>query len=410
MPIRKKHVRRLIALAMGLLVLVPLSVLAGWALWLRGEGPARGLRQHLEARLRCTATVRGYEPEGLDRARLEELELRWDLGGGRVETTLSGIRAERQKTGDWHLVAETGRLDVSGGSPRRTLDAWSQRLVQLDDVAIPLGRIEVSAFAVSVESRRLRLAEVGRLSLRELDEGTYAAEFDSSSDGDGDAAGRETDVEAVLAPGAASGVFRRLEGRARGLTLGDLAAALPDWRLGTAPAGRVAVHYRWDPQAGEGAQGGERLEVSGESLDLAPLTESLPGGSISGAADLRIVWVPTAADRAKGGLSVSLSAAETGLIGGGTLRWLEGLSPSFEGCGELVAGRIGYELLGLDVQVGPRGLARFERSAGSGDRPLVTTRLFGEYVPLLWSGTETFDAAAAWAELRAGLAPAMSEE
>lgn len=410
MPIRKKHVRRLIALAMGLLVLVPLTVLAGWVLWLRGEGPARGLREHLEARLRCAAALRGYEPEGLDRARLEELELRWDLGGGRAEIALSGIRAERQKTGDWHLAAETGRLDVSGGSLRRTFDAWSQRLVQLGDAAIPLGRIEVSAFAASVDAGRLRLSETGRLALRERGEGTYAVEFEASPGGDGDAAGRETDVEAVLAPRAASGVFRRLEGRVRGLTPADVAAALPDWPLAADPAGRVAVHYRWGFAAGEGTQGGERLEVSGESLDLAPLTESLPGGAISGAADLRVVWVPTAADRAKGGLSVSLSAAETGLISGGTLRWLEGLSPSFEGCGELVAGRIGYELLGLDVQVGPRGLARFERSAGSGDRPLVTTRLFGEYVPLLWSGTETFDAAAAWAELRAGLAPAMSEE
>ncbi len=399
MPIRKKHVSRLVAALMGLTVLGPLVVLAWWAIWLRGQGPAGELRDRLETRLRCRAELTGHRPVGLEAARLDGLDLRWDLGTGEVAVRLSNVRAERDRSGRWGLAADSGSLTVEADRLRPTMAAWSQRLVQLGDEAVPLGPIDVATLTVKVESECLRLAESGWARVRAHAEDGLEAEFETSPGGEMGTSGPRLQARVRLHPRSASGVFGGLSAKAWHLTPADVVRAVPGWPARTEAGGRVEVHYVWVPAPEPSAPQGETLEVTATGLDLAPLTTNLPGGPITGLAKANVEWLPVAPGPAERGLVVSVSAAGEGLVSGETLRWIEGLGPAFEGYGEMVGGRIGYEWFVLDVRVGPNGRAHIPRWRGD-KSDLLFTRLFGEEVPLLWVTADTFDVSPVWEQLR----------
>jgi len=160
----------------------------------------------------------------------------------------------------------------------------------------------------------------------------------------------------------------------------------------------LLIDWHW-PQAESQS---ETFRVGLDHSDMARWTKSLPGGPITGEAELAVTY-------AKGCQGVPATEvvlkSGAGTLNDETLRWLAGLPAGMAAAGPISAKTIAFDRLSLRCRiVGDRGQFEGPRDA-TGAIPLVTCRLFGVDVPILKASARTFDAGALWAALKPVLAP-----
>jgi hypothetical protein len=95
MPLRKKHVRFILAGVLTAAVLVPLAALVLYGFRMSGDAMARDLAARLESRLHAGAQVTGVRPTGPCSATIDRVELTWAAAGGRLVLVLEDLTAER---------------------------------------------------------------------------------------------------------------------------------------------------------------------------------------------------------------------------------------------------------------------------------------------------------------------------
>jgi hypothetical protein len=406
MPLRKKHVRRIVLALLAAGVLGPLVFLACYAAYTRGGAYGRAIEEELASRLRCEATVRGARPTGVATAAADSVDLAWTAGEGRLALHLDGIRAERNSFG-WYVTAADGSLSLTGPAPWDTLAALNQRLVQADGaaqlVAITANRLKVDldldTLKVESTARAVGLSNLSTftLSLFPPDQGVARARPAM------DEADSFQPVAILrLNPTSDRGVFDGLRVEAKDLPLGVVRRLL---RAGSAPArGTADVNIAWHwPEAKANAARTASIRASARKMDLAEWTKGIPGGPITGAAEVAVTHVK---GRQGAPATEVILASGAGTLSDETLRWLTGLPAGLTAAGPISAKTIAFDRLALRCRiVGDRGQFEGPRDA-DGTIPILTCRLFGVDVPIVKASPRTFDAAALWAVLKPVLVPA----
>jgi len=405
MPLRKKHVRRIVLALLAAGVLGPLAFLACYAAYMRGGAYGRAIETELASRLRCEATVRGARPTGVATAAADSVDLAWTAGEGRLALHLDGIRAERNSFG-WYVTAGDGSLSLTGPAPWDTLAALNQRLVQADGaaqlVAITANRLKVDldldTLKVESTARAVGLSNIKTFTLSLFPPDRGATRARAASD---EADSLQPVAVLRLNPGSDRGVFDGLHVEAKDLPLGVVRRLL---RAGSAPAhGTAELNIAWHwSEAKASAAGTTSIRASAHKMDLAEWTRGIPGGPITGTAELAVTHVK---GRQGAPTTEVILASGTGTLSDETLRWLMGLPAGLTAAGPISAKTIAFDHLALRCRiVGDRGQFEGPRDA-DGTIPILTCRLFGVDVPIVKAGTQTFDAAALWAALKPALAP-----
>jgi len=411
MPLRKKHVQRLVLAILLILVLGPLLVLGAWGFWIRGGGMERRLEAVLESRLRCRATVTGLRPTGLQTAKAEKVELVWTAEAGRLALRLEDVGAESNRFG-WYVRAAHGAMTLAGPRPRAALAALNQRLAQVENEP-RLMSVVIEALESSLDLGGVSVAAQSRAVALSDSEGRWQVSFRLA-----DAGGRELVSESEL-PGPAAvlvldgrsdgGVFGGLTADFKGVPAGRIAACFPGLRsAGETTAGSFDVSVRWhwpeaDPASPEQspaspgqAPAAARVHLVGTGLELADWTAGAPGGPITGKAEFAVDYVRTGGASAQ--VAFTLESADGGQVSAETLRWLADVVPTVRGYGDLFDGRMGYEALHVAFDMAADGSGHL--AEGDEPRAIFATNLFGEEVPMLWSGTGRFGARDVWAAIR----------
>jgi len=412
MPLRKKHVRRIVLVLLFAFVLGPLLGLTLYGLWVRRGGYEGQIETELETRLRCKARVRGARPTGFKTAAADEVDLIWRAGGGQLAIRLDGVDAEANRFG-WYINAANGAVSLDGPNPAETLAALNQRLVQVDgearlmmvrvaslDVALDLGPATVAGTCFAVASSDA--------------DSTWVVNFRPKDFMVGPARALEADVKpfAVLTLNAASdgGVFGGLKVDVKDVQIASILRP-PSRGANGGSDGKaagvldLAINWRRPETAPHTGRRAETVAVAARvhDLDLADWTRGMPGGPVTGKAELAVEYSKSRG--AAGQLVISLVSEEGGQVSGETLRWLQERSAGFGGAGRLLPGRIGYDHLAVRYRiVGGRVWVEGKLAApavslfgqADGAVPILTTRLFGADVPLLWASPEVVDASDLW--------------
>jgi hypothetical protein len=397
MPLRKKHVRFILAGALTAAVLVPLAALVLYGFRMSDDAMGRDLAARLESRLRAGAKVTGVRPTGPCSATTDRVELTWAAAGGRLVLVLEDIMAERNAYG-WAVRAARGRLTLDGPSPVETLAALNQRLVQ------PPASTDLASLAI--ERLQMRLDAGGRglrtdvRAIASPSMAMYTISLYRPRGGKGPAhdAADETAGRAIamlrLDTAAAQGLLESLHVDAKGLPLGrsppmsggagkadaDIAATLDlaaDWSR-TASAARAVFH----------------------ELDLAAWTKKTPGGPLTGAAALTLVYERKA--RGTEELQVDLES-DGGRMTPAFLAWAETLPASLRAPRPAGPAAVDFDRLAVRCRiVGNRGW--FEGPTDpAGGVPLATSRLLGVDLPLVRASSHPFDAREVWPSLARAL-------
>jgi len=392
-------------LAVG--VLGPLVILAFYVAHLRSGAYGRALEEELASRLRCEARVVGARPTGVATAAADAVELTWTAGEGRLTLRLEDLEADRKSDG-WYVAAANGEVSLSGPTPLETLSALNQRLVQVNGTS-PLAELSVGVLHLGLDLPPRNLSICVCAIARTKGEG-YEVEFLPDPLGHS-RFGRyppEADVKTIgcllLSPRSRNGVFAGLHAQVRTrrpLLLIREHEELADGTMRSATMARVRellIDWHW-PQAE--AQS-ETFRVGLDQSDMARWTKSLPGGPITGTAEVAVTYAKGCQGSAT--MEVSLTSG-AGTLSDETLRWLAGLPAGMAAAGPISAKTIAFDRLSLRCRiVGDRGQFEGPRDA-TGAIPLVTCRLFGVDVPILKASARTFDAGALWTALKPALAP-----
>ena len=406
MPLRKKHVRRIVLALLAAGVLGPLVFLACYAAYTRGGAYGRAIEMELASRLRCEATVRGARPTGVATAAADSVDLVWTAGEGRLALHLDGIRAERNSFG-WYVTAADGSLSLTGPAPWDTLAALNQRLVQAGGaaqlVAITANRLKVDldldTLKVESTARAVGLSNLSTFTLSLFPPDQGAARARAARD---EADSFQPVAILRLNPSSDRGVFDGLRVEAKDVPLSTVRRML---RTDSAPArgtADVSIAWHW-PEAKANAAGTTSIRASAHKIDLAEWTQGIPGGPISGTAELAVTH---ARGRQGAPATAVVLTSGAGTLSDETLRWLAGLPAGLTAAGPISAKTIAFDRLALRCRiVGDRGQFEGPRDA-DGTIPILTCRMFGVDVPIVKAGTRTFDAAALWAVLKPVLVPA----
>ncbi len=399
MPLRKRHVRRIVAAGLAVVVLGALGTLAIWGVWFRRGGYDRKLVALLESHLRCRATVAGARPTGLGAAEASEVTLAWEAAGGRLALRLQDVEARAaEEPGRWTVAAREGGLTFCGPRPLETLAALNQRLVQPEG-PLPVQSLRVAALRLALETDRLAVTDLVQVEADANKKGFVAVRFMRRS-APGGKPSEAPDAVLNLRPTSPEGIFNGFTADVGDFPARQVAlAGTPRGRSGAEnAAGLIDVDVDW-PAAGRKAVS---VELSARGLALADWTAAVPGGPVAGSAELIVIWRRPPAK--PGELEVRLTARD-GRLSAETLRWLEGLPGGLCAAAASRKEPLDFEALEIDVYAAG-GRARFLGKADLFGRiPLVEGRLFGRPVPLLWASPATFDAAALQRAVLDALAP-----
>ena len=405
MPLRKKHVRRITLALLVVGVLAPVAALVVYGLHVRGGAYGRAVEQTLASRLRCDATVLNARPTGPSTAVADGVRLAWTTADGNLTLNLEDLKAESNAYG-WYVTAACGNLSLAGPDPQGALAALNQRLVQVKHPS--------QLMAINVERLSLAL-DLGFLTI-ERDARTFALSnmtvfvvslFDPQVL---KRATRNTLTEADrglgllatarLNPTSEKGVFDGLHAKMEDVPLASVRSMLvlpgakaDDETHGTAD---VTVDWHWPDADADTAA----VTVTAHGIDLSQWTQGVPGGPVTGTADLDLRY----AKPRQGPPALALHLeSDGGAIKGETLVWLEGLRAGLDaaaGTDQVKAAPFDR----LDTQfilVGNRAWYAGERDE-RGAIPMLTVRLFGVDVPLLRADTRPFDASGLWPVLSEG--------
>ncbi len=413
MPLRKQHVRYTVfALVMACGLGVPAGLIV-YSLHLRTGAYGQALEQALATRLRCRAAVEHARPTGLATAAAESVRLSWTAAGGRLSLDLRKVEAARNPDGaTWTVTAADGRLTLAGEDPSATLSAINQRLVQVE-AGVPVTRLYVQRLALALAP--VHVEAEARLAVFPDGQVLEAYLLDPSAI---DRRMTEPDAEAYrplvrmrLAPTDEDGVFAGLRADLKQVSTDALRRTLglgPPSRspAGTAPngrrTGRVTVNWFWpEADASQREPNGEAATVALEipDLDLATWTAEAPGGPVEARGTIEVIYVRDRRGDASLGLRLNAGA---GTLRGETLDWLGGLPAPLAGWGTVRPERVPFDRLRVAVRA-RNGTARFTGPSGRDPPALVTVRLLGFEIPLLWASAEAFDGAALWRAVRRGL-------
>jgi len=404
MPLRKKHVRRLVLVLVFVGVLGPLAGLAAYAVWLRGGGYGRALAAELESRLRCEAAVCGVRPTGPATAAADQVTLAWAAGTGRLTLDLKGVTAESNAYG-WYVRAAQGAATLAGPDPAGTLAAINQRLVQRGGPG-PLVSLVVDRLALRLNPPgRVLETEVRAVGLSRMD--TLSISLHPMPHGRAPSRQAADESEAArplavlrLKAGSERGVFDGLHADARGLSLGPgrRGARQSPGAAGKPVRGSLDVASDWHwPQADARKTS---LRVTWHDLDLAEWTGGMPGGPVAGKGEGSLAYVRPAGGPAD--LRVTLDCGR-GSISADTLAWLAGLPAGLQAAGTRLSGRTDFDRLSLKYHAaGDRG--EFEGAADSSDRiPLIVGRIGGEEIVILSASARAVDARDLWPPIEEAL-------
>ncbi|HUU09593.1 MAG TPA: hypothetical protein VM431_03545 [Phycisphaerae bacterium] len=394
MPLRKKHVRRLVfALLVGG-VLGPTIGLVVYGLHLSGGAYGRDLQTALASRLRCDATVTRARPTGPTTAAADAVRLAWTTADGQLALDLEDLSAQRNAYG-WYLTAQRGRIALAGADPYATLAAINQRLVQVEHPSGLLALVvkhlrldlALDPLAVTAEVRALATARMAAFEVTFHDAAAW------------DAAGTVPPPPLAvvrLAPTSERGVFGGLHLERTAVPLAALRRLIrtDDAKGGAEVRGTadLTVDWYWPDADAETAT----VSVAARDVDLAPWTRGVPGGPVTGTADLTVRY----ARPRQGPVAMALHLASPGgTIAGETIDWLDGLTPGLAGPGKARPQTVAFGRTDVRFNlVGGRGW--FEGQAdGRGAIPLLTVRLLGVDVPLMWAPARPFPAQGLWGPL-----------
>jgi len=404
MPLRKRHVRRSVALGLGVLVLGGLGWLAVWGVWLQGGGYDHDVAAALKARLRCrTVTVTGARPTGLDVAEATKVSLEWEAAGGRLVFDLDGVSAQSGgESKAWDVAAATGTLRLEGPRPMETLAALNQRLVQ-DEGATALGHLRVGTLAWTLEPDRLAASdyvtaeataeEDGRMVVRMRRRGDVAVTPATRA-----APGEKPEIVLSLRPTSPEGIFGGLTIDVRRFPASRIVlkgAAAPPAQV----KGLIGVSVDWPADPGEAAF----LELSARGLTLADWTSTIPGGPAAGTADLDVLYRRPPNKPAEWEVLFNL---RNGRLTVDTLRWMEGLPGGLHAAAAQHTEAMKFGVL----SGGLRSIGAAAHFTGKTDPfghvVLTSGRLFGRLLPLVWAPTTPFDGAAFKDAILEPIAPA----
>jgi hypothetical protein len=410
MPLRKKHVRRIVAATVFVAVAVPLVALVVMALGLRGDAYSNAITAQLAARLHCDASVRGARPTGLSAAAADSLELSWQTPSGPVTFQLDNITAVRGPAG-WDVKADKGGLTLKVKDLREAMSVLNQRLVQPGKDGTPKITLTVSAFTVTIDSDLATAEEHGRLKIDRGIDTPIMARFDPT----GPAGTNSEKVKLIvhLNPHSPAGVLQVARVHVEHVPAGRFAACIlgPDHPKDL--AGTVTVHATWACAGWEqpkqlASDPTREVRLSAEGLDLAQWTAALPGGPIR-AKDVALDLEYTE-EIGRRPLTVVSLAGGSGDLSPETLRWLEGLPaglksrPSATDALDILFDRLEVR---CHVQAG-RG--QFSgRLSRDGTIPILTDRSNANEPPVLGATGGTFDAAAFWSAISRSLAGSSGE-
>lgn len=317
MPLRKKHVRRIVLAILAVGVIGPLLVLGAVGLWLHSGAYARGLKVMLESRLRCEAQVRGARPTGPDSAAADEVLLVWTTSDGQLVLRLADITAQFTKAYGWRVTAADGELSLTGPRPDLALAALNQRLVQMENpshlmmlqvrrlhLALDFGHlnIETDAQATALPHMTALLVHFRRLRAAESAEGETEA----------------TEATIRLNPTSVAGVFGGLHANLKDIPLATVARALKLDKL-KVEHGSMDLTVDWHgPDSNRAAT---CITADIRQADLAEWAPLIPDGAVQGTVDhMRIHFT---------GISPVNVQVETGEVAPQTMEWLEGLPQTF---------------------------------------------------------------------------------
>ena len=406
MPVRKKHVRRIVLALLVVGVLAPVAALVLYGLHVRGGAYGRAVEQTLVSRLRCEAAVLHARPTGPATAAADEVRLAWNTPDGTLTLHLEDLKAESNAYG-WYVRAAGGDLSLAGPHPQAALAALNQRLVQVEHpsqlVALTVERLRLSLdlgrLMVACEARALALSNMTVFVVSLFDPDVLNQARRSPTDEADSNLGLLAAVR--LDPTSGRGVFDGLHAALQDVPLGSIRRmlALPgakgdDETCGTA---EVTIDWHWPDADAETAA----VAVTARGLELSQWTERVPGGPVTGTADLDVRY----ARPRKGPPALALRLeSDGGTICGETLAWLDGLHAGLDAAG----GADQAKAVPFDrwdarfAMVGNRAWYAGERDEW-GTTAILTVRLLGMDVPVLRAGARPFDAAGLWPALSEGL-------
>jgi hypothetical protein len=399
MPLRKKHVRRVLTVVLMAGVLGPLAALAVWGLWLRG-GMDNALKAQLESRLRCKAKVRGAKPAGLGAATVSEIEMTWEAGAGKLIFLLHGVDAKAgEEPETWNVTAASGSMDLSGPQPLETLAALNQRLVQAD-ARQPIAAFNVEDLRLGLDTDRLIVTDRVKLESYAVKKGTFVVNLTRRAGPNG-APNESTEATVQLNAASPDGLFRAATVDVHGFPARQIVLKRGDARNDRSERAGVLdpVRLTW-PAPGKGKRPPCQFDFTAQGLALADWTEGLRGGPVSGTADVAVAWKRESDKPAA--LDVSVTARD-GRLEADALQALTTFPGGIFGAGKLLKGPVAYGRAAWVVRV-TGNEARFMGDADLWGRiPLLEVRVFGYAVPVLWASSVPFDASATWPRFEEGL-------
>ena len=395
MPIRKKHVRRLLVAALVLVTVGPAVGLLVVGLSLRGGAYDRAVEERLTAALRCEARVRGAKPTGLDTAAADTVDLAWAAGDGRLTLRLAGLSAERNQFG-WYVRAAEGTLTLAGRDTAATLAALNQRLVQAGQpplMSLVIERLKtdltLGGLKVLTESHAVALSN-GQI---------FTVQFFDPAIRKQAAGEAESLPVAVLRlnPTSGLGVFGGFHLEEEFIRPVSLLRLFGLYEGADKPVPTyVSVSWRWP---GDNAEV-EEFRMAACGTPLIEWTGCLPRGQLQ--ADGRIcVRHVKKGDTAPSNTLVEIEGLN-GTISTETLRWLGGL-PGLATLAPAGSDRLTFSDMRVRLEiVGSRAWFVGDTDA-TGLVPLVSCRALGRDIPILWGSPREFDAAALWRPLAKAL-------
>ena len=403
MPLRKKHVRRIVLTLLVVGVLGPVAALVLYGVHVRGGAYGKAVEQALVSRLRCEAEVRRGRPTGPSTAAADEVRLSWTTADGKLALQILDLKAESSAYG-WYVTAARGRLSLTGPHPQAALAALNQRLVQVEHpsqlMVLAVERLRLSLdlgpLKVQREVRALALSNMTLLVVSLFEPDTLKGARRSTL--------TESDLGLLAAvrlnPTSRRGVFDGLHVEMKDVPLGALRRALvrggdeaDEDVHGTAD---LAVDWYWPEADADTAA----VKVTAHGLELSQWTQAMPGGAITGTANLDV----RCAKPRQGAPALALHLeSDGGTINGKTLVWLESLRA---GLGVVDAAEIHpvpFQRLNVRFHaVGDRGWYVGDKDEG-GMIPILTARVFGVDVPLLRACARPFGTSGLWPALSEGL-------
>jgi hypothetical protein len=397
MPLRKKHVRWILAGLLMAAVLAPLTALVLYGFRMSGDAMGRDLAAQLESRLRASAQVTGVRPTGPFSATADRVELTWTAAGGRLVLVLEDLKAEHSVYG-WAVRAARGRLTLDGPSPVETLAALNQRLLQppasADLASLAIERLQMR---LDTGGRILRtdVKAVARPSMTVYTVSLYRPRGGKASahDAADESAGRAM-ATLRLDAASAQGLLDSLRVDAKGLPLGRSPPM-----SSAANKGDVDIAATLD-LAADWSRPACTARATFHELDLAAWTKNAPGGPLTGAAALTLAYDRKA--RGPEELRVDLESSG-GSVTPAFLGWAETLPASLRAGKPAGPAAMEFDRLAVRCRiVGNRGW--FEGPTDpAGGVPLATSRLLGIDLPLLRAPSHPFDAREVWPPLAKAL-------